>query len=330
MSQRQQLERIFELDRALRAGEYPNANQIAQKLEVSRRVVFSDREFMISRLGAPIAYDRQRGGWFYRDTTWTLPNIMVTEGELIAFFLSVEVARRFLGTSLEAALRSTVDKIARSIKGPVTIDLDSLRSHYSFSGPVLIGGNEQTLLDLHHAINQQQRVRIHYYTASRDRHTERVVEPYHLTNVHGDWYLVAFDSLRQALRNFAVGRIEDWQVLAEHFERDSHFDIKTYMGSAFQSERGGEVAQVVIRFDAKQGRYIRERRWHADQTIEELADGGLILRFQSGGLGEVQRWVMQYGSHAEVLEPESLRQAVRDELNKELLIYQDMGHSKEK
>jgi predicted DNA-binding transcriptional regulator YafY len=119
MSQRQQLERIMAIDRSIRDEEYPNADCLAQKLEVSRRVIFNDREFMINRLGAPIEFDHSRGGWYYTDKTWVLPGMIVTEGELLAFFLSVEISKRFLGSSLESPLRSAVEKIL--VKGPVTV-----------------------------------------------------------------------------------------------------------------------------------------------------------------------------------------------------------------
>jgi len=66
MSQRQQLERIFEIDRQIRAGAYPNAERLAEKLEVSRRVIFKDREFMVNRLGAPIEYDGKWAAGFIR------------------------------------------------------------------------------------------------------------------------------------------------------------------------------------------------------------------------------------------------------------------------
>ena len=58
MSQRQQLERLMAIDRSIRDDEYPNADRLAKRLEVSRRVIFNDREFMINRLGAPIEFDR--------------------------------------------------------------------------------------------------------------------------------------------------------------------------------------------------------------------------------------------------------------------------------
>lgn len=316
MSQRQQLERIFYIDASLRANRYPTAEQIAAELEVSRRVVFTDREFMINRLGAPIEFDRDRGGWCYTDPTWVLPNMMITEGELLAFFLSMEVARRFVGSGLEGALLSAVEKISKSIKGPVSVNLETLRQHYSFSGPALVTINEAVLLDLHRAICERRRVWVRYYTASRGERRGRTVSPVHLFNHQGDWFLIAFDDYRKDYRSFMVGRIEDWRVLEATFQPDHHFSIAEYMGDAFRTERGGESFEIAIRFEEGQARYIRERTWHPTQNIEELPDGGLVLRFRSSGLGDLKRWVLQYGSQAEVLAPEALRVAVRQEAQK--------------
>jgi len=321
MSQRQQLERIMEIDRRIRDGKYPNANQLAKDLEVSRRVIFVDRDFMITRLGAPIEFDRDRGGWYYTDETWVLPGIIITEGELMAFFLSLEVAKRYLGTGLEKTLRSAVDKLSRNLKGSISVDLDTLRSHYSFSAPTLLATNEQALLDLHHAIGASNRVWMRYYTASRDAHTERTVHPYHLSNIRGDWYLVAYDELRKEIRNFAVGRIEQWRLLTDKFKRDPEFSIARYMGTAFQAERGEDSVDVVIRFTAEEARYIREKHWHDTQEIEELDDGSIVFRFQTSGLGEVKRWVLKYGGEAEVMKPLSLREEVKKEIEAMAKLY---------
>lgn len=94
------------------------------------------------------------------------------------------------------------------------------------------------------------------------------------------------------------------------------------MKSAFQIERGGEPENIAIRFDAYQAPWIRERKWHeTQQTLEELPDGSVILRFRSGGLGEVLRWAMQFGSHAEILEPKSLRDLTQREIQGMLNLY---------
>lgn len=160
-------------------------------------MIFNDRDFMINRLGAPIEFDRIHGGWFYADKTWVLPGMIVTEGKLLAFFLSVEISKRFLGSSLESSLRSAVEKISKGVKGPVSVDLETLRSHFTFSGPSLISTNEKVLLDIHHAINNCHCFWMRYFTASRGENTERKVYPYHLYNMRGDWYLIAFDEMRK-------------------------------------------------------------------------------------------------------------------------------------
>ena len=308
MSQRQQLERIMIIDHSIRVGEYPNADRLAQMLEVSRRVIFNDREFMINRLGAPIEFDRERGGWFYTNKTWVLPGMIVTEGELLAFFLSVEISKRFLGSSLESPLRSAVEKISKGVKGPVSVDLDTLHSHYTFSGPALISTNEKILLDLQHAITNQHCIWMRYFTAGRLEFTERKIMPYHMHNYHGDWFLIGFDMLRNDFRIFLVGRIEKWKVLPEKFERNEDFNANEWIGNAFQLHGGSEVEDVSIWFNPQKAQFIRERQWHASQKIEEKPDGSLVLRMKTSGLVEVKYWVLSFGSGAEVLEPESLRQ----------------------
>ena len=323
MSQRQQLERIFEIDRQIRAGRYPSASSLAEKLEVSRRVIFNDRTFMIDRLGAPIVLDRTRGGWYYKDPTWILPSVMVTEGELLAFFLTVELARRYLGTAFEGPLRSAVDKISQGLKGPITVNLQSLSSSVTFESPHAAPAPEQTLLDLGRAVRERRLVKTTYYTAYRNAKGERTLEPYHLYNHDGDWYLVAYDHMRKDYRYFHVGRMERVKVLDETFFPRRDFDLSSFLGQAFQVSMGDKPANVAVRFDANQAPYIRGRQWHATQTITEHKDGSLTLRFRTSGLGGVARWVLQYGPHAEVLRPASLRKTVADEVRDLAGVYDD-------
>jgi predicted DNA-binding transcriptional regulator YafY len=286
-------------------------------------VIFEDRRFMVDRLAAPIEYDREKGGWYYTDRTWILPGIMVSEGELLAFLLSIEVAQRHLGTTLETPLRSAVDKIAKSIKGPVAVDLEQLRSYYSVAKTTSTPTGEQVLLDMYQAIQERQQVRMRYYSNSRGEWNVRTVNPHHLYYENDSWYLFAFDHMRDEMRNFHLGRIEWWEVLEERFKRNPGFSADDWMGQAFQGIRGGKPVAVAIQFDEYQARWIRERNWPAGHKLEELADGALILRFETGGLEGVKQWVMQYGAQAEVLAPLELRQMVVEELRRGVERYQE-------
>jgi predicted DNA-binding transcriptional regulator YafY len=71
---------------------------------------------------------------------------------------------------------------------------------------------------------------------------------------------------------------------------------------------------VAVRFAPRQARWIRERKWHRSARIQEKLDGALTLRLRVAETSELKRWVLQFGSEAEVLAPASLRRAVADEL----------------
>ncbi len=308
------LERIIRIDTAIRNGTYPSARKLAQELEVSERTLYGDRDYLIDRLGAPIEFDDELGGWYYRDETYVLPAILATEGEFLALLLSAELAEHYLGTTFEAPLRSAVKKIAAYLPDRLRIDLDAVSQQYSFPAGATVLVQASLLADLNRALKDHRRVRITYYTASRDQQRERLVNPYHLCNNRGDWYLIAHDDWRKDVRMFHAGRILDWSLTDERFEPDPHFSVTKYLARSFVTERGGEVADVAIRFDAVQSRWIRERQWHPTQRLELQPDGGLILHLHTGGLAEVKRWVMGYGAHAEVLAPPALRAEIAAEI----------------
>ncbi|BCX02196.1 MAG: DNA-binding protein [Candidatus Roseilinea sp.] len=321
MSQRQQLARILEIDRQVRAGKYPNADSLAKELGVSRRVIFNDRAYMIEQLRAPLATDRQRGGWYYTEPAYALPNVMATQGELLAFFLSVELAQRYIGTDFQQPLHSAIQKLSQTLKGDITIDLETLHMHYTFVPPPLMETNMQTLMMIHRAIREQRLLFIGYFANTTGQRTERTVEPYHLNNTKGDWYLLAYDVGKAAKRTFHVGRIQSCRMLPDKFVRRDSISISDWLRSSFGAEGGDEPVEVVIRFDKYQAPWIRERKWHDTARLEPRDDGGVTLRLWTSGLGEIQRWVMQYGSHAQVLAPESLRRAVAEEVRKMAAVY---------
>lgn len=309
------LERLLSMDAAIRSGSYPNVPDFMSRFEVSERTVRGDLAFMRDRLHAPLVYDRSRGGYHYTNPTWALPTIFATEGELLAFFLSVELARRYLGTTFEEPLRKAAAVLSLSLPDKVQLDLNLLAQHYTFRPGATASADPALLLALHEAIHGLCPVQVTYFTASRGERNQRVIEPYQLYNVRGDWQVIAFDRLRGQMRNFAVSRIEEWVLLKEHrFTRDPHFSLESYLAQGFLAEHGDAPVEVVIWFDAYQARYMRERQSHPTQQLEEHLDGTLTLRFWSGALDEVRRWAMSFGSHADVRMPLSLRAEIAAEV----------------
>jgi proteasome accessory factor B len=112
---------------------------------------------------------------------------------------------------------------------------------------------------------------------------------------------------------FALGRILAIEATAERFRVPESFDFEARVGAAF-----GVVAeppmQVRIRFDRRWADWVAERTWHPSQQLTRRRGGALELAMEVGGAAEVRSWVLSFGSGAEVLAPESLREDVRAEL----------------
>ncbi|MDA1193185.1 MAG: WYL domain-containing protein, partial [Candidatus Poribacteria bacterium] len=286
------IERMLWFDRQVRDERYPNARDLAERFEISQRTAYRDIDFMRTRMGAPIEYDAGRRGYFYTATDFHLPTFALTEGELSAAFIAGKVMDEFSNTPYATQLRTALRKITGLLPDTISIDLSALGDSISFDMGAKRHIDIETYQVVSDAMQRRLRLRIRYYTASRDTVSTREVDPYHLYNHLGDWYLVAYDHLRGEIRDFAFNRIRRAEQTSIHFSILDGFDAATHLGQAFGVEKGNTPEVVVIRFDAYQSRWIRERVWHDTQTITEHDDGGLTLRFEAVGLEEVQRWVL--------------------------------------
>lgn len=316
--------RLVWFDRQLRAKKYPTAKQFAEHFEMTPRTAYRDVEYFREQLRLPITYDPRRGGYCYSEENAPLsPLITVTEGELLALYVSQRVLEQYEGTQYAALLAGALQKISTYLTDTVTIDFDALREGLSFHiGPP--GRLEMEIFaKVSEAVRGQRPIAIEYLTQSRNEVTRRVVDPYHLHNHAGVWYLIGHDHRTRQVRTFNLSRVRKVQVQQRPFERRKDFDLKAYLRDGFGMMRGERVERVSIRFDAEQARYVEERTWHPTERRERHRDGSLTLHFELSGLEGVKRWVLSYGAHAEVLAPASLRRAVAAEARRLSALYRN-------
>ncbi len=316
--------RLIETHNLIKERYYPNCNTLADRFEVHRRTAERDIERLRDLFKAPLEYDPYRRGYYYT-SDFTLPQVWLSEGEAVALYLGQKLLMQCRGTPFEEDIHWALAKIRALLPARVQVDLERVGQVISFHVDPLRGDESQVATwyrQLAAAIEQRRTVEMTYYSASRDAVTRRRVDPYHLHFADGAWYVIGHCAERQAFRTFALFRILSLRVTDQEFLIKSDFSIDDYLANAFFLERG-EPQEVVIRFDPYQARYIRERQWHPTQRLEEHPDGSITLSLRVGGLGEVQRWVMSFGSHAEVLAPASLRQAVISELRSAMESYRE-------
>lgn len=311
------LSRIRAIHDEVNAGRFPTTRRLAELLERSQRTVKRDLRFMRDQLGAPLEFDRERGGWRYSKFGWSLPPVRFGEGELLAFF-TAEQALKAMGRVPEAELlRAALAKLASHLPEHVSLNLHTLGEAISFEPLPFSAAEAATLLTLARAAAERRTVVFDYHSQHRDAHTRRRADVLLMHNFGGDWYAVAFDHLRNEVRDFHAGRISRLAETASTFKPPQGWDADKYLRRGFHMTRGGRVTTVELVFDQYQARWIRERRtYHPDEMREELPNGELRLRFPTGngGLEAVARFCLAYAGHCRVERPSALRRLVREKL----------------
>lgn len=240
----------------------------------------------------------------------------------MALFLAERLMDQYRGSPFAKDLTTAFQKLAAALPDEVTIDLGHLSEAYSFRCKATGVGAAHRFRKLTRAVRQGRRLELVYWTASRDETSRRVVDPYHLVSVEGDWFLVGYCHLREEVRMFAPSRIRSLRETGERFERPADFRIGDYLDPSFRVFHGdGPGRRVRLRFTPEMARYVREKEWHPSQRLQERRDRSLILTLTLTHLLEVKRWVLSYGAACEVLEPADLRAEVQVELRETLKRY---------
>lgn len=315
VASRPPIRRVLLLDRMIREGRYPNATSAAKELEIHPRTVHRDLALLRDSFGAPLEYSAKKNGFFYRDQSFALPLLQLTEGELLALFLAERVLQEFQGTPYASDLNRAFRKLTASLPEHVTVDLGHLETSYSFRNWPVTANDIATFRQLCSAVREEKQLELVYWSASRDVTSRRLVDPYHLASLEGSWYLIGHCHLREEIRMFAPMRIRVMRETGERIERPADFSIANYLDGTFRVMRGsGQGHKVRLRFAPAAARFVREKTWHPSQKIVKSKDGSLVLTMAVTHLLEVKRWALSFGSECEVLEPRTLRQEIEQEI----------------
>lgn len=305
------LERMLQIHQAVQAGDYPNANTLARRLEVSRKSIVRDLEFMRDRLGLPLEYDERRWGYFYTEDVGAFPALQITEGELFALLVAEKAVQQYRGTVFERPLLSAMRKMSAGLPDTVSVhwaDWDQAISFRTSAEPILNLEIFNTLAD---ALAHSRTLRIRYRKPGARRPQSREIDPWHLANINGEWYLFAHDHLRKALRTFVPARILAAEPTGHTFKRPTRFSVDRQLRDSFGVRSAEGNFTVVIRFHPRVADYIREKRWHPSQQLRTRRDGGVELTMRLSSLVEVQRWILGWGGDAVVVRPKELAESVQ-------------------
>jgi predicted DNA-binding transcriptional regulator YafY len=305
------MERMLRIHQEIQSGKFPNANTLSRIFEISTKTVHRDLGFMRDRLRLPLAYKRDRFGFYYTENVTNFPQLQISEGELFALLVAEKSLQQYRGTPFEKPLTSAFRKMAGALPDTISLNLADYDKAISFRtrGETLL--NLKIFDLLAKAVARCQQLKLLYRKPGQKEGEERIVDPFHLANINSEWFLFAYDHLRHDLRTFVPTRILEAELTGKSFERPQKFSLEKTLAGSFGVLSGKQLQQVVVRFSPDVADYIKEKRWHPSQTLRELRNGGVELEMKLSSLSEVERWILGWGGKAVAIKPAELVESVK-------------------
>ena len=316
MARGDQLSRQWRIIQTLiSANQGKSASELAHTLECHSRTIYRDLE-ALQAAGFPLYNQKHdnRTVWSILEAGRHQMPIPLSLTELMALYFSRNMLNVLEGSAIHDSLISLFEKVKttlprqyvdylKKIEHSLTVGVKAHKPYRKF---------KNTLDQVQEAVQNHQLIRIRYYTMSRQKMTRRQIAPYQIWYFDETFYLIGHCYQRKEVRLFAIDRIEQIEVSDSHFEPPAGFDAEQFMHASFGVFRG-QSENVKIRFSQQAAGYVAEKIWHPTQKLTPQPDGCLIFSAQVAGINEIKMWVLKWGADAQVLAPESLRQAVARE-----------------
>ena len=232
------------------------------------------------------------------------------------------------GSALEASLRTGFQRIVAAMGDRITLPWSEVEQAFSVKSLGMTERDAFLFERLAKAVLESRELHFEYRKLADERPAKRRLQPYHLAEIDGGWYLIGHDLDRLSRRTFAVQRMRAVHLTEIRFNRSRDFKLEDHFAGSFGVWAGEERGQgrrypVRIRFRGFAARVVAERRWHPSQEIVPVEPDGSVIEMTLSltALEDIARWILGFGAQAEALEPSELREKVAAEVREAARIY---------
>lgn len=293
---------------------------------VSRRTFQNDLALMRSdRLGynAPIVV-RENKYYEYEDPDFSITHLPLNDEGLHALNAALDILRQLQGFPQLASSIDTISKLNEQISRQTGSSAPAMDMEYvdGYKGARFIG----TIYD---AVKKQQTIIIEYQSFKATQSETLVVYPYLLKEYRNRWFLICEKSTNRypQVNIFALDRIHSVKFDNVHpFRKCVDFDPAHFFDDTIgvTKQIRDKARRIVIRIDRQQAPYVESKPFHTSQKVEQrFPDGSIQLSLKVVINNELERLILGYGGHAEVIAPPEFRARIAESVRKAADCYQD-------
>jgi len=290
------IERLLSILVALLNKEIVSADELAKKLEVSKRTIYRDIE-SLGLSGLPVVTIHGRNGGVGLMPSYKMDKYLFSDEEKQKIIESLRMQYNMLQEDNQVL----IEKL-ENLKGN-----DESFSNLSFYSPTIHRTEieQETkvkLAALRAAIAQKKKLKIKYISLNGEI-TIRVISPGNIVLTDGSWYMEAYCEKRKDRRMFKLTRIREHFLVDEEsisIERKA-IDVTSI------------YEQVVLTFHNNQLGKLYD--FFLEEEIE-IHNNLITVTFKYNSNRNLIPFLLMFGSTIDVIKPQTLKQQYYNELNK--------------
>ena len=169
----------------------------------------------------------------------------------------------------------------------------------------------ENLYGLLHAIKNKLQIKFSYQKYWVQEKDLRIAEPYALKEFKDRWYLIAKNE--DKIKSFALDRLRDLDITKKVFELSRNYNIEESYSYCFGiiSANDEKPQEIILSFDAYQGKYIKSLPLHRTQEILVDNEKELKVKLKLCVTYDFVMELLSYSDTVEVLKPASLIKKIK-------------------
>ncbi|UTW64073.1 YafY family transcriptional regulator [bacterium SCSIO 12741] len=213
-NEKPRLSRLTAIITQLQSKRNVTAQYLAERHQVSIRTIYRDIR-TLEKSGIPIVSKEGKG--YSLVEGYHLPPVLFTEDEANALITVERLITQNKDQSLSDSVSSAMDKIKAILKYSQKGNADLLANRVFFGENRTEEKSSDNLMQIQSALIHYKVLKIEYLS-SQGASTTRLIEPFGIYSINGNFLFIAFCRLRNDFRVFRIDFIESMETLDETFE----------------------------------------------------------------------------------------------------------------
>lgn len=287
--------RLFKIVYHLLEKGKSTAPELAEKFEVSIRTIYRDLD-AISAAGIPIYATQGKGGGIFIMQDFVLNKSILSEQEKEQILMALQ--------GISVTEHNQTDELLMKLGGlfqsKVTNWIEVDFSEWYKNTP-----NYDVFNLIKNAIFNQYIITFSYF-AREGNYSNRTVEPIKLIFKNKDWYLYGFCLLRNDFRFFKLTRIKELKISSDTFKREVKNipEIETVI-------KDNNFIPAKLRFSPKAAFRVYDE---FTDNVSKDNQGNLYVNIDLPDNETLFSYILSFGDNVEILEPDYLRESMKEKL----------------